>query len=294
MDKKIVLTILISFFLIISFTSKIEAVPALPTGYYGYITNESYEPVSGIQVIVKDVTGAIVGQSDVSTEDGIYSLNVLWDDPETQADEGVNSGNTIYFYISNKLINSTKVGEQGSNNRFDLGVKSADIEQTQTSNDSTSNDAISNNGNPKSSSENSSESSSRGSSGSSSDTGTISTNNTNNTNQNTTSSMSTTNSMNTTNTTTTKTTTNTTTNETTQNQTQPTDLEGPNLPIKKLSSLNNNQSNMTGKEANSTNTNSTRTNDANTTSGLKTWLVIIFGIIFLSVFSTIFYFIIKE
>jgi len=101
------------------------AMPVLPTGYYGYVKDSAGNPFVDVIVNVKDANGRLVGRSAPTNADGLYSLNVLWDDADTQEDEGVVSGEEISFFIDDRRMSRLTVGEQGSNNYLDLVYSSS-------------------------------------------------------------------------------------------------------------------------------------------------------------------------
>jgi len=91
----------------------VYAVPQIPTQYYGVVSNNG-NPISGKYIIVKDSDNNQVSVNvQESDANGIYITHVMWDDPDTLSDEGVNSGEQIYFYIENVLIREITVGSNG-------------------------------------------------------------------------------------------------------------------------------------------------------------------------------------
>jgi LPXTG-motif cell wall-anchored protein len=96
------------------------AMPVLPTGYYGYVKDASGSPIQGVEVEVYDSGSVLVGRSNPTNAQGLYSLNVVWDNPATGADEGVSSGEQISFFINQNRVAGAIVGSQGSNNYLDL------------------------------------------------------------------------------------------------------------------------------------------------------------------------------
>lgn len=122
------LFILALFFLNCAIVSS-QGFPPLPTGYWGYLTQDG-DGVQGEDVIVKDVSGIVVAVANSETDqDGLYSLDVLWDNTNTDTDEGVENSETIFFYVGSELVEETTVGAQGSNIRLDLVTESTDANQ---------------------------------------------------------------------------------------------------------------------------------------------------------------------
>jgi len=237
---KILTTSLIFFLFILSLVYMAIAVPQLPTGYYGEITDSNGTLVAGEIVIVKDLSGNIIGESKESNSNGLYSVNVLWDDKETTQDEGVSSGESIKFFVSNEEIKTIVVNEQGTNNNLNLQLSTIiDTDNTRFS--------------PKT------------------NTTTI------NTSEQTrgTTNISTNSSKN--------------SNLSTGLINNPDDLEGPNSPIKKPSSLNNEAS-----LNNKTEGNESANNPNENQSGFKSGIVVTIIIMIIIAFIAVLYFIIKK
>jgi len=94
------------FILLMSFVLAQEF-PPLPSGYWGYLTENS-NPVENLLVIVKDSTGQVGVANSETNSEGLYSLEVLWDNLNTPEDEGVRDGETIYFYADNFVLSVKK------------------------------------------------------------------------------------------------------------------------------------------------------------------------------------------
>ncbi|MFH0876429.1 MAG: hypothetical protein V1859_10915 [archaeon] len=119
------IVVLILFCII--FTSYVNAIPQIPTVYYG-VVSEDGGPLPGKEVIVKDSLGNNVYSTDlISDADGIYKANVLWDDSETIEDEGVSEGEKISFYINGNKIKDLTVGAKGAFIENDLAITGEEI-----------------------------------------------------------------------------------------------------------------------------------------------------------------------
>ncbi|MFA4955471.1 MAG: hypothetical protein WC556_00675 [Candidatus Methanoperedens sp.] len=112
----------ILFVLLLLFIPLAQAVPPV-TSYWGYVTYNSV-PLSNALVTVIDSTGKTVAGS-TSNQDGTYTVNVLWDDLSTAADEGVISGESLTFEVNRETATTTTIGLQGDSLRFDLAASSS-------------------------------------------------------------------------------------------------------------------------------------------------------------------------
>ncbi|MFA4955473.1 MAG: hypothetical protein WC556_00685 [Candidatus Methanoperedens sp.] len=111
----------ILFVLLLLFIPLAQAVPPV-TSYWGYVTYNSV-PLSNALVTVIDSTGKTVAGS-TSNQDGTYTVNVLWDDLSTAADEGVISGESLTFEVNRETATTTTIGLQGESLRLDLAASS--------------------------------------------------------------------------------------------------------------------------------------------------------------------------
>ena len=108
------------------FSALVVALPQLPTKYEGFLTDSDGNPVSGEQITVLDSYEFTVSVSSATSADGIYTLNVVWDDPDTATREGVTSGERIYFKLGAQELANTIVGNKGDNIRLDLTYQTSD------------------------------------------------------------------------------------------------------------------------------------------------------------------------
>jgi hypothetical protein len=119
---KLILAIVVLVFASIVYA---EVSPMPPTLYWGYITTDG-KPVNGLRVDVYTQEGLLIAtdnsltRNDGQGRDGMYSVDVLWDDPETAAVEGIAQGNTILFKSGDRVIGKMVVGERGEQYRVDL------------------------------------------------------------------------------------------------------------------------------------------------------------------------------
>ncbi len=100
------------------------AQPPLPTSYWGYVRIAgNLSPMPNTLITVLDAAGNVINNATAtSNSDGLYQVNVPWDDPATTQVEGVVSGETITFTVSGKTVTSRVIGAQGTNNNLDLIV----------------------------------------------------------------------------------------------------------------------------------------------------------------------------
>ena len=132
---------LLFFIILLSFTVVAQEFPPLPTGYWGYLTSEG-NAVTNSLVTVKDRKGVVLGTANKKTNiEGVYSIEVLWDNLNTELDEGVVAGEEIEFYAGNRLVKRTTVGTQGDNIQLDLDFN-AEIEDDSSSSSSSNSPVV--------------------------------------------------------------------------------------------------------------------------------------------------------
>ncbi len=88
-----------------------SAIPPIPESYWGYATLNGAPAAIGTSVTVEVYdTGEIIGSTSVQYENGGYSINVEFDDPNTSEDEGANEGNKLTWKVGG-IICSTPAQE---------------------------------------------------------------------------------------------------------------------------------------------------------------------------------------
>lgn len=124
--------ILISL-LILSFIVTISAFPPIPEKYWGYAYLDGELVSAGTSITVK-VTGTseLVG-SNLSGEGGLYSLDIIFDDPDTAADEGADNNDQLTWYISGNECTTPASGDDTAingtiNSNFNIQAESGGCE----------------------------------------------------------------------------------------------------------------------------------------------------------------------
>ena len=99
-----------------------DSPPGLPqvTSYWGYVTINNTS-TQGVTVSVYDSNGTLL-VSNTSLQGGLYQLSVPWDNPNTQVDEGVVTGQSITFKLNGGTAQIRSVDVQATNNRLDLSI----------------------------------------------------------------------------------------------------------------------------------------------------------------------------
>lgn len=103
--------------LVLLLIPSVQATPGA-SSYWGIVSVDGITK-SNMLVTVYDPSGKEVASA-TSLQDATYQVTVQWDDPETPADEGVVSGETITFKVGGNTATSRVVDSQGSNTRLDL------------------------------------------------------------------------------------------------------------------------------------------------------------------------------
>lgn len=98
----------------------VSALPQLPVGYYGDVTDDS-SPVTAGTVVVKDDNEVELSQIAINDQ-GKYSLVIPWDDPETTAREGIVADAQLHFYVDDERVTTVIAGAQGADIELDLDI----------------------------------------------------------------------------------------------------------------------------------------------------------------------------
>ncbi len=119
---------MLSFIIIISAQ---ESPPsAWPESYIGHATLDGQPAPSGLSITVK-VTGTSETVGSATTGDGgAFSLDVIFDNPDTPEDEGAKEGDLLTWYLAGNECTSPVSGEDtansgSSNLNFDIEAESA-------------------------------------------------------------------------------------------------------------------------------------------------------------------------
>jgi len=109
-------------------TLAVAAVPPTPESYWGYATIDGVPAALGTPITVEiNGTGEFVGNTTVVAADGLYSLNVLFDDSETPEDEGATDGDNLTWKINGIICDIPAPGTDtassgGTNDNFNIGA----------------------------------------------------------------------------------------------------------------------------------------------------------------------------
>jgi len=108
--------------LLLSFISFVEAVPPLPSSFYGRAkVNGADIPEGTILKAVIDGEAYALAIVKIDEGESVYSLDVPGDDPGTISEiEGGKKGDTIHFLIADNSANQTGSWESGTNLEMDL------------------------------------------------------------------------------------------------------------------------------------------------------------------------------
>ena len=110
----------------IASTTVVAAVPPTPESYWGYATLDGVPAAIDTPITVEITeTGEVVGNTTVVDADGLYSLNVLFDDSETPEDEGATDGDNLTWKINGIICNIPALGtdtasSRGTNDNFNI------------------------------------------------------------------------------------------------------------------------------------------------------------------------------
>ncbi|MCI0397130.1 MAG: hypothetical protein L0332_21285 [Chloroflexi bacterium] len=103
------------------------APPPLPASFYGTVT---VEDPGGELVVVAVIGGVEYARQPLAMHDGqwIYTLKVPADNPSTPEIEGGRLGDTITFYVKERVVASAN-WQGGSNTRLDLKIEQVALAQ---------------------------------------------------------------------------------------------------------------------------------------------------------------------
>ena len=97
--------IIISAIILIVCITTVSATPHIPESYWGYATLNGAPAPYGTSITVEVYgTGEVVGSTTVQYPNGGYSLDIIFDDPDTPEDEGANEGDPLTWKI-NQVLN---------------------------------------------------------------------------------------------------------------------------------------------------------------------------------------------
>jgi hypothetical protein len=121
---RLLLSVIIGFSLLILKSSPVNAVPPLPSGFYGTVTvNGAIVPVDlPITAWINGVQYAITDTLNYGS-DSVYAISVPGDDPSTAGIiEGGTEGQTIVFKIDQFSANQTGIWNNGTNVPLNLSA----------------------------------------------------------------------------------------------------------------------------------------------------------------------------
>jgi len=124
--KVVVFSVAVLFFsLFFTAGAVAETAPVLPTLYWGYVTDHGVLK-NGLNVEVYTEGNVLAGKDAKATrndgrgKDGMYALDVLWDDPNTEEKDGVTSGEVLIFKVEGTTVRKMTVGNKGNSYQVDL------------------------------------------------------------------------------------------------------------------------------------------------------------------------------
>jgi len=104
--------LLILSFVVLIFAQ--EGPQPVPESYIGYAMLDGEVASFGLSINVKTGTSETVGSA--TTEDsGAFSLDVIFDNPDTTQDEGADEGDSLTWYISGNECTSPAAGSDTAN-----------------------------------------------------------------------------------------------------------------------------------------------------------------------------------
>jgi len=110
----------------------VSALQPIPESRVGYATLNEAPATYGTTITVEVYnTGEVVGSTTVQYPDGGYSLDIIFDDPDTPEDEGANEGDQLTWKINGIECSTPAPGTDtatlgGINNNFNLTATSED------------------------------------------------------------------------------------------------------------------------------------------------------------------------
>lgn len=119
-----------SIIIFIAFIQTVSAIPPIPESYWGYATINGAPAVNGTSITVEvHDTREIIASTTVQYQNGGYSLNIEFDDPNTSEDEGVNEGDKLTWKLGNSICSDPAQGTDiatsiKTNSNFNLVLNS--------------------------------------------------------------------------------------------------------------------------------------------------------------------------
>ena len=112
-----------------------SANPPISESYWGYATLNGVPAANGTSVTVEVYdTGEIIGNTTVQYENGGYSINVEFDDPNTPEDEGANEGNKLTWKVGGIVCSTpaqgTDIATSGTSNSDFVLVSEGIVQET--------------------------------------------------------------------------------------------------------------------------------------------------------------------
>jgi len=126
--NKIICKYILSAIVLIACIPIVSAIPPTPESYWGYTTLNGAPVPDGTSITVEVYgTGEEVGNTTVQYPDGGYSLDIIFNDPDTPEDEGANEGDALTWKINGINCSIPAPGTDtatpgGTNSNFNLTV----------------------------------------------------------------------------------------------------------------------------------------------------------------------------
>jgi hypothetical protein len=121
-DLRRLLTLFLTFGVLLFYVTPVLAVPPLPSSFFGKVKSNGANVPAGVQVTawingVRYATSAYI----IDNGDTVFSLNVPGDDTDTPGViEGGVPGDTIIFFIGRNQADQTALWQSGKNVNLDL------------------------------------------------------------------------------------------------------------------------------------------------------------------------------
>ena len=106
--------------------STLAGPPPLPSTFYGQLTIPPETTISPNTTITAQINQITYTQSKIMHQEGtwVYTVKIPGDDFATKVIEGGQPGDTIQFYLNNKLLSQTATWQSGSVTHLDLNLAS--------------------------------------------------------------------------------------------------------------------------------------------------------------------------
>lgn len=109
--------------------SVVSSYPVIPESYWGYARINGTIVPEGTNITVKVTTSNETVGSTLVGINGLYTMDVYFDDPDTTIDEGANEGDSLIWFINNMVTTVPSQGydkanstEHPVNNNFNVGI----------------------------------------------------------------------------------------------------------------------------------------------------------------------------